>query len=190
KGDFAPIWQSVPEDLPARVLLIYLCNFVSLACGVGLLWQRTAKVAARVLFVFLMLWLLLFKAIFIVRAPFEEVSYQSAGETAVLVAAAWILTGDKGARVARILYGLALIGFGLSPFAYVELTAPLIPSWLLVPTFWAYFTGCAYLAAGVAVVANVYARLAAALSALQIGLFLPLVWVPLIAKGTITSFQW
>jgi uncharacterized membrane protein len=206
KGDFAPIWQSVPKALPGREALAWLCAFVSLACGAGLLWRRTAAGAARVLFIYLLLWLLLFKVRFIFLAPTQEVSYQSCGETAVLVAGAWVLyawfaadwdrrwlgfaVGDKGVRAARVLYGLALIAFGLSHFFYVELTAPLVPAWLPAHVFWAYFTGCTYLAAGASVLIGVYARLAAALSALQMGLFLLLIWVPLVAAGNISEFRW
>jgi len=91
KGDFAPIWQSAPEGLPAREALAYLCAFISLASGMGLLWQRAAAPAARVLFVYLLLWLLLFKARYIFLAPTVEVSYQTCGETAVIVAGAWVL---------------------------------------------------------------------------------------------------
>jgi uncharacterized membrane protein len=206
KGDFAPIWQSVPEGLPAREALAYLCAFISLASGMGLLWQRAAAPAARVLFVYLLLWLLLFKVRYIFLAPTVEVSYQSCGETAVIVAGAWVLyawfatdwdrrwlgfaIGDKGVRIARALYGLALIAFGLSHFAYVNLTAPLVPGWLPAHVFWAYFTGCTFLAAGAAVLIGVYARLAAALSALQIGMFTLLVWVPIVAAGHISAQNW
>jgi hypothetical protein len=202
----APIWQPIPEGLAAREALAYLCAFVSLASGIGLFWWRAAATAARALFVYLLLWLLLFKGRFIFLAPTEEGSYQSSGETAVIVAGAWVLyawfaadwdrrwlgfaVGDKGVRIARALYGLSLIAFGLSHFAYLELTAPLVPGWLPAHVFWAYFTGATFLAAGAAVLVGVYGRLAAALSALQIGMFTLLVWGPIVAAGHISAQHW
>jgi len=204
-GDFAAVWQPVPKWVPARSLLAYLCAFVALACGAGLLWQRAAGLAARVLFAYLMLWLLLFKVPYIFVDPTVAVSYESCGETAVLVAGAWVLyaslapdsdrqrlgfaTGDKGLRIARALYGLALLAFGVAHFAYVNETAALVPRGLPSPVGWVYFTGGTYVAAGAAVLAGVYARLAAALSALQIGGFTLLVWVPIVAAGHADASQ-
>jgi len=206
KGGFGPIWLGVPKGLPAREALAYLCAVVSLVCGIGLFSRRAAPTAARVLFVYLLLWMLAFKLRFIVLAPTVEVNYQTNGENAVMVAGAWVLyawfaadsdkrrlgfaVGDRGVRIARVLYGLALIAFGLSHFAYVELTAPLVPDWLPAHLFWAYFTGCTYLAAGAAVLTGVFARLAAALSALQMGAFTLLVWIPFIAAGHISDQHW
>lgn len=206
EGDFAPIWESVPKALPAREALAYVCAFVSLAGGIGLYLRRTAATAARVLFVYLLLWLVLIKGRYILLAPTVEVNYQSSGETAVIAAGAWVLyawfaaewdrrhvdfaVGDRGVRCARVLYALALIAFGLSHFAYLDLTAPLVPAWLPAHVFWAYFTGSTYLAAGLAILAGVYARLAAALSTLQIGLLTILVWVPILAAGHVSAEHW
>lgn len=205
KREFAPIWEPVPRGLPARSMLIYLCALVSLASGIGLLWQRAAATAARVLLAFLLLWMLLLRLPLVVIS-FAVNTWYSSCQTAVIVAAAWVLyawfatdrdrqrlgfaTGDKGVRIARVLYGLALIPFGLAHFMYLQATAPLVPAWLPAHVAWAYFTGGTFVAAGIAVLIGVYARLAAALSVLQIGLFTLLVWVPVVASGGANASQW
>ncbi|MGH8213307.1 MAG: hypothetical protein ACREPP_08795, partial [Rhodanobacteraceae bacterium] len=204
--DFVQVWQPVPKAFPACDVLVWLCAAISIVCGAGVLWRRTAAPAARVLFFYLLLWMLVFKLRFIFLAPLTEGSYQSNGENAVIVAGAWVLyvmlatawdrrhlgffSGENGLRAARVLYGLAMIAFGLSHFFYLNLTAPLVPAWLPWHVGWAYFTGGAYLAAGVAIITGICAKPAAMLSALQMGLFTVLVWSPLAFAGTITASQW
>ena len=199
EGNFAAIWQGVPKGIPARGALACLCAVISLVCGVGLFSRRAAATAARVLAAYLLLWMVLVKGRYLLLAPTVEVSYQSCGETMVIVAGAWVLyawfasdwdrrhlsfaTGAGGVRIARVLFGLALLAFGLSHFAYLNLTAPLVPGWLPAHAAWAYFTGGAYLAAGMAVLIGVCGRLAAALAALQMGMFTLLVWAPGMVAG-------
>ena len=206
KPGYAAIWAGLPKAFPAREALLYLSSAVIIAAGVGLFWPRSAAAAARLLLAWLLAWTLLFKGRFVFLAPLQEGVYQSLGENAVIIAGAWVLyawlatdwdqrrmrfaTGENGVRIARVLYGLGLLAFGFSHFVYLDLTAPLVPTWLLWPVFWAYFTGCAYLAAGVAILTGVWARLAALLAALQMAGFLLLVWLPLMLAGKMTDFNW
>lgn len=206
KGDFTPVWAPVPKHLPARELLVYLCAGLSLAAGIGLLFRRTTLIAARALFALLLLWWLAFRLPEVFRAPARQDPWFGAAETAVMVATAWVLyacfaadwdrrrfkfaTGGQGLRLARMVYALALIPFGVAHFTYLKETVDLVPSWLPAHTFWACFFGCTFLVAGVAILINVFERLAVALSALQMGLFTVLVWIPIVAAGSKSPFQW
>jgi uncharacterized membrane protein len=205
QGDFTPIWAPVPEGMPAHGALVYLCALISLVCGIGLLLRRIAAHAARVLLAYLLLWFLLLRVREIIFSPTFGVFWPGF-ETAVMVAGAWVLytwfaadwdrrrlglaAGDKGLRVARLLYGLATIFFGMAHFIDPKDTLVLEPGWLPWHVFWVYFFGCTFIAAGVAVLIGVYARLAAALSVLQLSLFTLLVWVPIVAAGSKDASQW
>ena len=202
KSDYVAIWQPLPRGVPA---VASVCALIFLACGIGLLCRRTAAAAARVLVVYLLLWLLVVRLPGIFPVPTVEY-WWAACKTAVMLGAAWVLyvwfavdwdkrwlslvLGDRGLRIARMLYGLALILFGVAHFMYLKQTAVLVPGWLPSHVAWAYFTGFTFVAAGVAVLLGVYARLAAALSALQMGMFTLLVWVPIVAAGSKDTFQW
>jgi uncharacterized membrane protein len=206
KGDFTVVWQGVPNGVPAREVLAYLCAIVSLACGVGLLLRQSAALAARVLLAYLVLWFLLWRVYGLFVLPFVGGTW-SCGQTMVMTAAAWVLfvwfatdwdrqrlgfaTGDFGLVMARLLYLLGLIPFGIAHFAYPKETMVLVPGWLPWHMFWAYFTGATFIAASLAVLFGLFARLAVTLSALQMGLFALLVWAPRVVTGTpLSAFQW
>jgi len=206
KGDFTVLWEPVPKNVPAREVLAYLCAFISLVGGAGLLWRRAAAPAARLLLAYLLFWWLVFRLPGVFRTPTAVDVYWACCQVAVMAAAAWVLfvwfatdwdrqrlsfaIGEKGLRIGRVFYGLALIPFGLAHFQYVKPTAALVPAWLPWHLAWAYFFGWTFIVAGIAISVGVYARLAAALSALQIGMFSLLVWGPVLAAGPKNAFQW
>lgn len=203
--DFVPLWSPVPSRVPAHELFVYLAALISIASGIGLLVPRMAAIASRLLLATFLLWLLLFRLpnFFLVGA-FEAA--WSVVPLMVMIAGAWVLyvwfasawdrqhvsfiSGKNGLRVARVLFGLSLIFFGAAHFIDVKDTVSLVPRWLPAHLFWAYFTGCAFIAAGLATLIGFWARLAVALSTIQIGMFLFLVWIPIVARGSTIPFQW
>jgi uncharacterized membrane protein len=204
-GEFTTVWQPVPGGVPAREALVYLCALLSLVSGIGLLWRRTAGLAARVLLASLVFWLLVWRVRALFLASLIEGSW-SVADTMVMASGAWVLfswfatdwdrqrvgfaTGDTGVRIARVLYGIGLIPLGYAHFANIKGTAALVPAWLPWHVGWAYVTGSTFIAASVAILIGGFARMAAALSALQMGLFGMLVWLPILAAGSTNAFQW
>jgi len=194
KGGFVPFWTGVPKGLPARVAVVYLTAVVSLGTGVGLLWSRAAGTASRVLLTYLALWMLLFRVPLLVGAPTSPGVWWACGEIAAMMAGAWVLvvwfagarggqrpgffTSGKALTIARGLYGFGLIMFGVAHFTFLERTVSMVPNWLPWHLGWAYFTGGAMIAAGVAIIVGVWAPWAALLSAWELGLFTLLVWGP------------
>jgi uncharacterized membrane protein len=204
-GDFAMVWQPVPEWVPGRVVLAYASGVLMLLGGVGLLVRTAAKWAARILFPYLVVWLAL-KLPALFAAPKMEAVWLGFGELAVLFAGGWVLfanlaelpegsplralTSDRSIRIAQMFFAVWLIPIGLSHIVYVQATADLVPAWLPYRTGWAYLTGAGHIAAGLGVLFSIFPRVAAFAEAAMIGVFTILVWVPAIVAAPKTRLPW
>jgi len=81
--------------------------------------------------------------------------------------------------------------FGGAHFAYMNLTAPLVPKWLPPSQeFWGYATGVAHIAAGLAILSGVKARLAAILLTVMFASFTPLVHLPMLLADPANIGVW
>lgn len=204
-GDFAMVWQPVPEWLPARHAVAYASGVLMLVLGVGLLFKATASLASRVLFPYLILWACLkLPAIFV--APQIEGVWLGLGELTILLAGGWMLfcrlvevaptsklrflAGESGMRAARIMFGLSSIPVGLSHLFYTQATVNLVPAWLPYRIGWAYLTGVGQIAAGLGVLFSVLPWLAAAAEAGMITCFTLLVWLPAIGRAPKERLNW
>jgi uncharacterized membrane protein YphA (DoxX/SURF4 family) len=99
--------------------------------------------------------------------------------------------GARLTRVGQLTFGVCALLFGGAHFFYMNLTAPLVPKWL-PPTqeFWGYATGVGFIAAGVAILAGVLARLAAVLMTAMFASFTLLVHVPMLVANPSTHTVW
>jgi uncharacterized membrane protein len=204
-GDFALVWQPVAPWIPGRTILAYASGVIMLLGGVGLLFGATAAYSVRILFPYLIVWLLL-KVPALVVAPQMEAVWLGFGELAVLLAGGWILfarlaglreglpltfaTGESGIRVARVLFAISLLPIGLSHLVYVKQTAEFVPAWLPYRVGWAYLTGAGQMACGVGVLFSIFPRVAAWTEAGMLSLFTLLVWAPAILAAPKTRLPW
>jgi len=198
---FKAEWGIVPRWMPAHDPLVTIAAIILLVGGLALLVPRIARPAALVLAILLLLRLVLLHARAVALHPLIEGTWEEAGESVVLLTGAWtivsLLPRDGGARavsgnvrLGQMLFGLALLPFGLAHFFYLNLTAPLIPSWIPLHVPLSYFTGGAYIAAGLGILFLVLPRLAATLAAIMVSLFTILVWIPMLIKAPGTAGNW
>ncbi len=204
-GDFALVWQPVAPWIPGRTLLAYGSGLIMLLGGVGLLSVATAAWSVRILFPYLIVWLLL-KVPALVVAPQMEAVWLGFGEIAVLMTGGWVLfaklaelpegspltaaMSEKSLRIAQMFLAVWLIPIGLSHIVYVKATVDLVPAWLPYRAGWAYLTGAGHIAAGLGVLFSIFPRLAAMAEAAMIGVFTILVWGPRIAAAPTTRLPW
>lgn len=191
RGDFVPPWEPVSADAPARDALVFATAVLTSACGVGLLFERAARWAARVLLAALAIWLVAFRIPHLVDAPARFDSWDGCAELATVIAATFAMSfADRGARFAHALLGVCLVCFGVGHFAYPDETASLVPSYLPLPDFMAFATGITFLMAAAFQLTGIAARATAYLAAAQIAGFTILVWIPIVVAGDAAAFAW
>jgi uncharacterized membrane protein len=194
--------QPVPDGVPGKVAITMLTGIVLIAIGLGILSGRWARLAATALAAILLLWVLVLYLPLLVRQPS---SWLGTFETFALFGGAWLLAAalpvngkryawdgivDRGMTLGRLCFGISLPVFGIAHFVYPGFVAAWVPAWIPFPLFWAYFTGVAHVAAGLAILANVTARLAAFLAAIMYGSWVLIVHIPRVAAATHDAFEW
>jgi uncharacterized membrane protein YphA (DoxX/SURF4 family) len=193
--------QSVPKDFPFRTVLAYAAAVFMLVAGAALEWRQTVKWGAAALAVYFALFVVVLMGGRVIIAHYAEYgAYSSvAAQVAVACGALIIYAGNMNdapaaarlTRVARGVFGFCAVLFGGAHFFYLNLTVPLVPTWLPPSQeFWAYATGIAHIAAGVALLTGIQARLAAILLTIMYASFTPLVHVPMVMADSSSHFNW
>jgi len=191
--DFAYGWQPVPQFHPGREALAVMCGLFMITVSVALLFRSMVAIASRALFLFLIAWLCL-KMPAVIVAPQIEGVWIGFGEIGMLLAGGWVLfaslsecdthtffrrmTGQRGVRMAQLLFGLAVIPVGLGHIFYVQITTSLVPSWMPFRMGLAYLTGVGQIACGLAIIFSVYPHIAALLETAMLALIAFFVWGP------------
>jgi uncharacterized membrane protein len=183
QGDFAIYWQPVPQGVPFRQALAYLSAGLLVLGGTGLLVPRTIRPAAIILLILFGI----YDAIYLIKmvwprpdiAPLLGVAEQSS-----VVVGCWALLlrmrggGSSQAMIARIVFGICSMLFGLAHFVSLKITASMVPAWMPPgQVFWAMATGVGHFAVGLALIANRVAVPATRIGALMYVCFALFSWL-------------
>jgi uncharacterized membrane protein YphA (DoxX/SURF4 family) len=200
-SDFDP-GQPVPKAFPDRAVLAYAVDACMLAAGAAALWRRTAAWAAGALAAYYALVVVaLMNGRVILAHPSEYGAYSGAAEQLAIGAGGLIVFAGHArvdaalarrlTRLGQAAFGVCALLFGGAHFVYPTLTAPLVPKWLPPSQdFWAYATGIGHMAAGLAILTGVRARLAAiALTAMYVS-FTLLVHAPMLVADPSSRAIW
>ena len=183
-GEFDP-GQPVPEHFPARTALAYAAGAFMVVAAAAVEWRRTvhwgaaALTAYYTLFVVILMNGRLLLTHYAEYGTYESITMQLAIAAGALIVYATAANADiytasaaRRTRFAQLVFGVCALVWGGAHFVYMNLTAPLVPKWL-PPTqeFWGYATGICFIAAGIAILTGVQARLAAILLTAMIASF-------------------
>jgi uncharacterized membrane protein YphA (DoxX/SURF4 family) len=199
-GDFdtshQPI-QAFGDHIPGRELFAYITAIWMIAGGAAILWRRSAKAGAVatavIYFIFAVFWLPRFYTAphFLgVRSSVYIGVLGGVGTQLIAVAAGALVYASLATHsslwprtilIARWIFGVCSIDFGLVHLTGVKDNAVYVPKWMpLGGEFWTIITGICFMLAGLAILSGILDVLAARLLALMLFVFSVVTLVPMI----------
>jgi uncharacterized membrane protein len=204
-GEFDP-GQTVPDRFPYRTVLAYVAGVFIVIAAAAVEWRRTAVWGAAaltgyyVVFVLLLMNGRLLLTDYAVYGTYESIAMQlaiAASGLIVYASAAKInaqIDAALAARLSRLgqlAFGFCTLIWGGAHFVYMNLTAPLVPKWLPPgQVFWGYVTGVCFIAAGLAILTGIKARLAAILLTTMVASFGLLANGPMLVADPSSHWNW
>jgi uncharacterized membrane protein YphA (DoxX/SURF4 family) len=185
-GDFDPAHQPIQafgDHIPGREILAYITAVWMIAGGAAILWRRSARAGGAALaiiyFVFAIFWLPRFYTaphylgfripVFIgVSAGFGiELIALTAGALIYASLATRSSSWPRTILIARWIFGLCSINFGVNHLDAVADNLGYVPTWMpLGQEFWVILTGICFVLAGLAILSGIQDVLAARMLAL------------------------
>jgi len=209
-GEFEPAHQPIQawsDHIPGLGALASIAAIWLIVGGLALLVRPAARAGAAALAILYGIFCF-FPLPRVISAP-HYLGHHSAVYIGVLVGVAqqlivfvaalllWLYLGDHRQHsrlitvLARILFGLCSIDFGLGHFTNISGTGEMIPTWMPGSgAFWTVVTGTAFLLAGMAILTGLLDVLAARLLGLMLLLFSALVLTPRLFAAPHSHVGW
>ena len=195
----------VPPWAPGGRALAYFTGVALLAAGVSIATLWKARLSATALGVLFLLCVVFLHALRASAVLHDGIARTRAFEPLALSGMAFVLAGivalERGSlgstvganrliSLGRILFALSLIVFGVQHFMYAPFIAFLVPSWIPGHLFWAYFTGSAFIAAGLSIATRIFAPLAATLLGIMFLLWVLVLHAPRVFAQPRNGDEW
>jgi uncharacterized membrane protein len=154
----------------AHRIVAYVTGVVLLAAGLCIIANVKARQTTMILGALYLLYVLIFEVSAVIASPMSVGVRTVFFETLSLGASALILAGvlrtgggdfrrsgnivDKVIASGPYLLGISAVVFGIDHFLVLSFIASLVPAWLPGHMFWAYFTGAAFIVAGICMISR------------------------------------
>jgi uncharacterized membrane protein len=195
--DFAMQWQPVPAGFPLRSQFAILTGLLLILGGGEILSSKFSRAGSILLACTYGLWLLILHGPIVVSKPADLGTWNGVAEIGFMIAGAIALyAGMRGKRGKLtngvcIATGICALLFGAAHFTYAQFTATLVPNWIPPnQIFWAYATGVAHIAAGLALVSGFRSQVGATLLAVMMAAFVVLVHIPRVYASPGEQLEW
>jgi uncharacterized membrane protein len=198
-ADFIPVMVPVwPAWIPGRPFWAYVAGAALIAAGAAIIFDIHARtVAALAGTAILVLVAIEHVPVQLSGSPGHLGVWTNAFKALTMGGGAWVVAlslGIAGAPSKRtsgitrhletlmpfgsFFLAITMIVFGIDHFLYIAFVASLVPSWIPGAFFWTYFAGVALIAAGLAMIVGIQARLASLMLGIMIFLWLLLLHIP------------
>ncbi len=196
------LMQAVPPWMPARLFWAYFVGFALFAAALSFIFKKCLRWAATLLALMLFLFVAMIHLPNLVAHLHERLFWTIPLRESAFAGGALAFAGTQRANwraqrsnafvlVGRVIVGITLIFFGFENCLHARSApgvplAKMTPAWVPLPAFWGYLAGIVLIIAGVAVLLNRRARLAATMVGLLMTLLTILLYFPILvmARGT------
>ena len=194
--------QPMPEHFPYRTILAYVAGVFIVISAAAVELRRTVARAGAALAVYYGIFVVLLLDGRLLLTHYAEYGMYEGIAMQLAIAVGGLIIYAAGAEIdatlsarltllCQLVFGVCVLIWGGAHFIYMNLTAPLVPKWLPPSqVFWGYVTGVCFIAAGLAILTGVKARLAATLLTVMIACLGLMANDRILMTGLSSHFNW
>jgi uncharacterized membrane protein len=207
-AEFIPAW------IPWRVFWACFTGIALIAAAVGIVLKKWDRWAAASLGSMIFLWVILLHTSRVAARPGDAGEWRGIFQALAMSGFAFVLAGtmvgtgksieatrsrfaggmnalaELGARLGPYFIAVSMMAFGVQHFIFAEVTTAQVPVWIPGTVFGNYLSGTALVAAGVGLLLQRTARMAAALLGIFVFLSVIFVHAPIVVASSRFESDW